>query len=471
MLPPGFRFGVATAGFQVEGGYNRPGGPRNNWHDWEAAGRVEPSGTALDFWHRYEDHLDRAVAAGCDGFRLSVEWARCEPADGEVDTTALDHYAAILDACRARGLQPLVTLHHFTHPHWLGDRFWTTVDAPERFAGWVRTAVAHLGDRCRHWVTVNEPNVLAVQTWLSGTFPPGKVLSVGDCVRTLDHLLAGHVLAYDVIHGADPGAVVSTNTYSLSVYELDRLLVDVLLARRHGVARADLRPWLLERRAEHEGRVEPYVRRARLREAALRLWAKAALPLEQALPRAVAAVYDSPSPCTLDVAQLDFYAPVTAGHLRLPFAATSGPRSALPARMLWDDAPDPAAFAAWTGWAADAGLPAWVAENGMCNRVRDGRSYARMDGWTRDRYLRTHLAAVVGLLDAGVPVGSYYHWTLADTYEWGSYEPRFGLYGVDRERGGRWSDRDSMGVDAAGTLRRLADGLRAGDRSVLLARR
>jgi hypothetical protein len=67
-----------------------------------------------------------------------------------------------------------------------------------------------------------------------------------------------------------------------------------------------------------------------------------------------------------------------------------------------------------------------------------------------------------------VPVEAYFHWTLADNYEWGSYEPRFGLYGVDR-RGGRaeWNDLDSMGGDAAGTFRRLADGLRAGDRSVL----
>jgi beta-glucosidase/6-phospho-beta-glucosidase/beta-galactosidase len=61
-LPKDFRFGVATAGFQVEGHYNGPGEPRNNWFAWEQAGRVEPSGIALDFWERPADHLDRAVA-------------------------------------------------------------------------------------------------------------------------------------------------------------------------------------------------------------------------------------------------------------------------------------------------------------------------------------------------------------------------------------------------------------------------
>src|SRR6476620_5170234 len=102
-LPEGFRFGVATAGFQVEGHFNGPGEARNNWYGWERDGRVEPSGIAVDFWERYEDHLDRAAAAGCDGFRLSIEWARCEPSEGEWDATAFDRYRAILDACRERG--------------------------------------------------------------------------------------------------------------------------------------------------------------------------------------------------------------------------------------------------------------------------------------------------------------------------------------------------------------------------------
>ena len=84
-LPAGFRFGVATSAFQTEGGLNGPGEPANDWLEWERSGRVEPSGVALSFWDRYEDHLDRAVAAGCDAFRLSVEWARCEPVQGQYD--------------------------------------------------------------------------------------------------------------------------------------------------------------------------------------------------------------------------------------------------------------------------------------------------------------------------------------------------------------------------------------------------
>ncbi len=462
-LPEGFRFGVATAGFQIEGGYNGPGEPRNNWFDWEAAGRVEPSGDALRFWDQYEHHLDRAVAAGCDAFRISVEWARCEPREGDLDTTALDRYAAILDACHERGLEPLVTLHHFTHPHWLGPDLWLDADSPERYAGWVRAAVSRLRERCRQWVTINEINIIALQTYVTGDFPPGRRMKANEATRAIDHLLAAHVLGYAEIKALQPDSVVATNNYSFSIYELDRLAIDVLLARHHDVARDELGPWLLARRDTHDLATPATAGK----EAILRRWARAAIPLEHALPRAVSAVFDSPHRCTLDVTQVDFYNPLVSSHVRLPGHRTAGGRSWMPARMLWDDPPDPTGFARYVRMNVEPGLPVWVVENGLCNRVRQGRSYPRTDGWDRVRYLREHLAEVVRLVDAGVAIGAYFHWCLADNYEWGSYEPRFGLYGVVPARGLRWTDSDAMGGDAAGTFRRIAEGLRAGDRSVL----
>ena len=455
-VPDGFRFGVATAGFQIEGGYNGPGQPANNWGGWERAGRVEPSGKALGFWDGYEQQLDRAVAAGCDAFRLSVEWARVERAEGAVDDTALDRYAAILDACGERGLEPLVTLHHFTHPAWLGEEFWLSVDAPERFAAWVTLAAGRLADRCRQWVTLNEINVLALQSYLTGVFPPGRRGATGATVRALDHLLAAHVLAYGAVRARRPDAVVATNTFCLSVYELDRLLTDVLLARSKGVGRHDLGPWLEDRRAEHYAALG----RPSALERALRRLGAASVPLDKALPRAVAAVYDSPHARTLDVLQLDWYDPVAANHFRLPGHRTAGGRTWLPARMLWDDPVDAAGMAAWCRLNARDGLPLWIVENGLCNRVVDGRAYPRADGWDRVRYLEAHLAVVADLLDAGVDIGGYYHWTLADNYEWGSYEPRFGLYGIDRAAAECWHDVDSMDGDAAGTYRRLITHMR-----------
>src|ERR1019366_1885622 len=141
VLPDGFLFGVATAGFQVEGGYNGPGEPANNWLAWEQVGRVQPSGNAVGFWDRPEEALDRAAALGCNSFRLGVEWARVFPDERGVDRAALDRYAGIVGGCIDRGLEPLVTLHHFTHPDWLGEDFWLRPDAPDRYCRWVEVVV------------------------------------------------------------------------------------------------------------------------------------------------------------------------------------------------------------------------------------------------------------------------------------------------------------------------------------------
>ncbi len=464
-LPDGFRFGVATAGFQIEGGFNGPSDPTNNWVRWERSGRVEPSGIAVDFWNRYEEHLDRVAAMGCDAFRLSVEWARVEPWPGDVDHEALNRYAAVLGACLQRGLEPLVTLHHFTHPAWLGEDFWLSGDSPTLFAGWVELAVDALKPYCRKWVTLNEINVVGMGSYLLGMFPPGRVAAVPDMTRAFDNLLAAHVLAYEALHRLQPGATVTTNNTAVSVYELDRLLVDLLVSRGAGVGPDDVDAYIAERRAAwYAGLPVPDPVESILRQLGRRAVAK---PTE-GFRNALQAIASSSHECTLDVVGIDYYDPISSHHVRLPGSRTAGGRSWAPARQLWDDSVFPAGLATYCRANTTAGLDLGRGENGLCNRVLRGRSYPRLDGWDRVRYLRENLSSMVDAVDAGVPVGAYYHWTLADNYEWGSYEPRFGIHGVDRERGVRILDADSMGDDAAGAYRRIIEGLRAGDRSVLL---
>jgi beta-glucosidase/6-phospho-beta-glucosidase/beta-galactosidase len=479
ILPEGFRFGVATAGFQVEGGFNGPGEPANNWRTWEQVGRVEPSGNAVGFWDHPDEALDRAAAMGCDSFRLGVEWARVEPAEGVVDDTALARYGAMVDGCTERGMEPLVTLHHFTHPGWLGEELWLRPDSPERYLAWVETALSVLAPKVRLWVTVNEINAVVLGSWLLGMFPPGRMLSFGDAVVATDNLLTAHVLGYEAIHRARPDAEVTTNNASVSVYDSDRLLTDILCSRSLGVARGDLDAWLGERRAEHDAAVPPPNPAERL----LRRFAAAASGYGPPLPgtghrrspgRAADAVYASPHERTLDAVGFDYYDPLATRHFRAPGHRTAGGRAWLPVRELWDDVPDPPGLASWLGaqQAATPAVPLWVVENGLCNRVRSGHAIPRLDGWDRPRYLREHLAAVVAAVDAGVPVTGYWHWSLVDNYEWGSYEPRFGLHGIDRHRSGhgmRWLETDALGDDSAGAYRDIIAGLRAGDRGVLTA--
>ncbi len=420
-LPPGgLRFGVATAGFQVEGGYNGPRQPANNWAGWERAGRVEKSGLALDAWRRWPELLDRVVATGSDSFRLSVEWARCEPADGDVDGDALAGYAALLDGCHQRGLEPLVTLHHFTHPAWLGEDFWLRPDAPERYRAWVEVAISALGQHCRRWITVNEPNALALWSFYTGRFPPGRHMDLAAVVTAFDHLLTAHLLAYEAIKAAHPDHSVSLNPMQVPAYELDRLLVDVLVGRSSGVVRDELHPWLVERRNEwyhrlgHVGPVASFLRRR----------TAASVPLEQALPRAVTAAYAS-------------------GHERCLDSMTTS-RQGRP----WPSTGDtgPSTFGRRLRAEAGSDLVVEIVADGLGDRHRHGPHAHRQCGYDRTRYLAEAIGTVMAARDAGVPVGAYFHWSLVDAYEWGGYGPGFGTEAY-------W---------------RIIHALRAGDRSLVI---
>jgi len=487
LVPEGFLFGVGTSGFQVEGGFNGSGEPANNWLWWERSGRVEPSGLACDFWNRPEEALDRAASIGCDAFRLSVEWARVEPADGEVDERAIDRYAAILAMCADRGMAPVVTLHHFTHPWWLGTEYWLTPGSPDRFDSHARRVLPALVPYCRRWVTINEPNIVALTGWVSGAYPPGRRGAASDAWAVLDNLLTAHVLAYRTIHRLQPDAQVTMNTSASTIYDHDRLLTDLLSARTLGVGATDLDEWLDERRTLHDETVRPTDPAERLLR---RLFAStcpygsnATAPSsarrKQRVPRRVVDVlYASPSGGSrrgrevLDAAGIDWYDPVASHGLRCPGHRTAGGRNALPFRLPWDVAPDPGAFERWSARGLEHPFcpPVWIVENGIASRVRNGRSYPRLDGWDRPRYLRAHLSSLVRALETGARIEAYLHWSLVDNYEWGSYEPRFGLFGMDRsrgERGVRWLSTDAAGCDSPGTYRALIAAARDGDRDAL----
>jgi beta-glucosidase len=488
LLGDGFLAGVATSGFQIEGGFNGDGEPHNNWSGWEATGRVERSGLACDFWRHPADALDRAAAIGCNAFRLSVEWARLEPRPGAFDEAALERYAEILALCAERGLEPMVTLHHFTHPWWLGEEFWLRPGSPDVFARHVARIVPALSPHCRRWITVNEPNIVMLMGWIEGACPPGRRMAVSDAFCVLDNLLTAHVLAAEVVTAVQKEAEVTINTSSSSVYELDRMLLDLLGLREAGIPPSDVDRYVDDRRAVHDAAFPP----RHAGEAAVRryfaamspygadhepgrghAWARLRGLVRRPAPRrVVAAVHASPRARGLDAVGFDWYDPVASHAMRLPGRRTAaGGRDWSVGRALWDVEPHPAGLRSWcaTEAALRPGLPLWVVENGMATRVRAGRPVPREDGMDRCRYVRQHLGAVAGAVADGVPVRAYLHWSLVDNYEWGTYEPRFGLYGVDRSDPTtvRWMDTDAQGDDAAGEFARVLGALRAGDRSVL----
>jgi beta-glucosidase len=167
-FPRDFLWGVATAGHQVEGNNVNS----DTWFLEHLPGTIfaEPSGDAVDHYHRYREDIALIAGLGFTSYRFSLEWARIEPEEGHFSVAALDHYKRVLEACREHGLTPVVTFHHFTSPLWLLQRGgWEGPETPELFARYCDRAMAHLGDLIGVACTLNEPNL----PWLLESFGIG----------------------------------------------------------------------------------------------------------------------------------------------------------------------------------------------------------------------------------------------------------------------------------------------------------
>ena len=132
-FPKDFLWGTATAAHQVEG---------NNfncdyWPMEYMPGSIfaEPSGDAIDHYHRYPQDIALLASLGFNAYRFSIEWARIEPEDGFISKAALDHYRRMLETCHQHGLTPVVSYHHFTTPRWaISQGGWTNPDTAAKFA-------------------------------------------------------------------------------------------------------------------------------------------------------------------------------------------------------------------------------------------------------------------------------------------------------------------------------------------------
>ena len=156
-----FLWGVATGAHQTEG--------NNLASDWWAIEHEprsfvkEPSGDAVDSFHRWREDMDLAAGAGFTDYRFGVEWSRVEPVEGFFSRAAIDHYRRMVEGARARGLRPFVTLHHFTVPLWFAATGgWFRTDATEKYLRYVEAIEPVPTDSVEHVGTINEPNIVAM---------------------------------------------------------------------------------------------------------------------------------------------------------------------------------------------------------------------------------------------------------------------------------------------------------------------
>jgi len=215
-MPAKFYFGASTSSHQVEGGNH------NNWTEWEkknaarlsaeSGGKYPPenyiSGRACDSYNRYEEDFDIAKSLGHNAHRFSIEWSRIEPVEGKFDEREIAHYRDVVRALRKRGLEPFVTLWHWTMPVWLDDRGGMEYRFfPFYFKRYAERVVEALGDDVRFWVTINEPEVVTGNAFRYKRWPPQKQDWFA-WYRAVKHLVYAHREAYGAIKKRFPDARV-----------------------------------------------------------------------------------------------------------------------------------------------------------------------------------------------------------------------------------------------------------------------
>ncbi|MFA5144664.1 MAG: glycoside hydrolase family 1 protein [Candidatus Omnitrophota bacterium] len=197
-FPGDFLWGAATSSYQVEGN-----NINSDWWEWEKrAGLKESSGQACRSYELYKEDFDLAKLLCHNAHRLSIEWSRIEPKEGEFSQKELDHYRDVIISLKERNIEPIVTLYHFTIPLWFArSGGWLNKKASEYFLRYVNVVVGALCDKVRFWVTINEPMVYVYHAYVLGFWPPQQK-SFRNARIVTDRLMISHIKAYRSIHAA-----------------------------------------------------------------------------------------------------------------------------------------------------------------------------------------------------------------------------------------------------------------------------
>jgi len=252
-FPENFLWGSATSAHQVEGGTN------NQWTQWEkdnaqrladeAKTKWQPwqqekfpemfekenyiSGQACDHYNRYAQDFDLAKQLGQNAHRFSIEWSRIEPEEGKFDEKEIEHYRKVLLALRERGIEPFVTLWHWTNPLWLEKKGGASSKRfAESFEKYAKRMAQEFGGLVKFWVTINEPMSVIPSCYLTGAWPPQKT-NPFLALKTYKTLSNAHMLAYDAIH--DVSSIAEVGFANIVAYFepdnansfLDRLVVKI----------------------------------------------------------------------------------------------------------------------------------------------------------------------------------------------------------------------------------------------------
>ena len=418
-FPPSFLFGFAIAEHQNSGAENCP---QSNWSNWEqqctpnGISRIKKGHTsekACDHWNLYTTDIELMKNDfNANAFRFSLAWDRIEPTEGCFDNDVLNHYSERVDALLTAGIEPMITLHHFTHPQWFEEK--GAFENKENISYFVRFSqkvFEKLGDRVHLWCTINEPTIYMFQGYLpfNCVFPPAKSSGCTSwplAAKVLRNMLQAHTEVYQVLkkmpcgNKAQIGLVHQYLKFEpwtffnplefIPGFLLNRLMVDLVIE------------FLKTGSFCYEGL--PHFRE----------------------------VYDAPldhahtiAPQLSDFIGLNYYSRVLI--------------KMVPTWNFLESRPDFGEIMTDMPYAIHAeglykalqhvatiGLPIYVTENGIADKNMTGDV-------RRVQWIKQYLKMVSLALEDGLDIRGYFYWTLVDNFEWDmGWDSCFGLYSLDR---------------------------------------
>jgi beta-glucosidase len=384
-----FLWGVATSAFQLEGS------PYADWSSWDSILSTNPYVT--DHYNLYKKDLELLKDLGVNAYRFSIEWSRIQPREYVWDEEVIAHYQEIIDILIRNNIEPMITIHHFTHPLWFIKKYpWHTEASIGKFLSYTEKIVS-LIKGVRYWITFNEPYVLLLGGYLEGCMPPG-IKDASSAIKALENILICHGKAYDIIHSRIPNAMVSVahNMAALAPWKrwnpMDRLL----------------------------SRIAKYFYNHSLLDAFLTGRLHIKFPFRKAL------VLEIPIKDKIDFFGVNYY---TRIHMRFnPFK-----KMGVELRhrdidghgltdMGWEI--HPYGLEKVLKYASKLSVPLIITENGIATK-RDR---------VKIRFMKAHIDTVERCIKKGLDVKGYFYWSLIDNYEWlQGLDARFGLYKVDFE--------------------------------------
>ncbi|MDD3274769.1 MAG: glycoside hydrolase family 1 protein [Candidatus Omnitrophica bacterium] len=378
-FPQGFLWGAATAAHQVEGK-----NIHNDWWKAEEEGVLKfPSGEACNHYELYAEDFALARRLNHNCHRFSVEWSRIEPEEGRFCEEEIEHYRRVIAELKKLGIEPVVTLHHFTSPVWfMQKRGWVNPGLRKYFLRFVEKMAREFASQVKFWVTINEPMVYSSHSYLLGVWPP-KETSLLKTAKVTFNMAEAHVRAYRLIH---------------EIYRQRSLPSPMVGIAANLQAFEVCRPTLKNRLA-----------------AFLRNKLYNFLFIDEVRSRKA-----------LDYLGINYYSrnlvDVTGWRIGDFLAQTcSRDHHPLPKNSLgWDIYPE--GLYKLIMASARYKVPIFITENGICTE----------DDNLRWSYIRQHLEQVHRAIAEGAEVLGYIYWSLIDNFEWDKgFTPRFGLVGID----------------------------------------